>query len=211
VPTQLRIGCDDIMGEDYLKTFTVYTGRNLLCTCKIQNICRISIRTSEKDVLLRVENGNNESNNMLLYQSTKEKTIIPNLKEICIANLYALNWEYLFETDHDLLPRTIIDNPTRFLKQCVDTLCIFSYFLGDGKEACYIKVGLCRGSGVINIGVENCPCTYCKYFNPFSFSLPIKGGALPEGSSDLLEGVPAGSSCSEEDSQRYGCLPCVLM
>jgi hypothetical protein len=169
------------------------------------------IHCVEEDLLIQMENGTFTRLNFQLYQGAHGRTYIPSLKEICISNVYSLNWEWLFGTDHCLLPKTIIENPPQYIKRCVESFCILSYFARCDKNACYKKIGVCMGSGLANIGKPSCPCKFCKSFNLFPFTLPFKGEALPDGSPDLLGSLPADPSGPEEASQRYGCLPCAIL
>jgi hypothetical protein len=208
---RVGITCLDTLSGEYMQTFVVYPGRNLICACRLQKECYITIHCVEEDSLIQMENGTFTKLNYQLYQGAHGKTYIPSLREICISNVYSLNWEWLFGTDHCLLPKTIIENPPQYVKRCVESFCILSYFARCDKNACYRKIGNCMGSGLPTVGKPNCPCKYCKSFNLFPFSLHLRGGALPEGSSDLLVSLPADPSGPEEASPRYGCLPCAIL
>jgi hypothetical protein len=108
---RVGITCLDTLSGEYIQTFVVYPGRNLICACRLQKECYITIHCVEEDSLIQMENGTFTRLNYQLYQGAHGKTYIPSLKEICISNVYSLNWEWLFGTDHCLLPKTIIENP----------------------------------------------------------------------------------------------------
>jgi hypothetical protein len=207
---RVAIACIDTLMDPHLQTFVVYPGRNLLCACRLKN-CYITVTGIEEDTLIRMKNGNESRLNLQLYQGGHNKTYIPSLKDICISNVYALNWDFLFETDHSFLPKSIIEQPTRYIERCVECFCIRRYFTRGDQITCHRTVGMCRGTGIPDIGKPNCPCTYCQHFNLFPLTLSLKGEALPDGSSDLLVSLPADSSGPEEAPPRYGCLPCVIL
>jgi hypothetical protein len=212
---RVAIACVDAFTDPHMQTFVVYPGRNLLCPCRLKG-CYITVTSIERDTLIRMENGKEHRMNLQLYQGGLDKTYIPTLRDICISNIYSLNWDFLFGTSHTFLPKSIIEHPTSYIKRCVECFCIRRYFSRDDKNTCLGTIGLCRGywgTGIKDIGKPNCPCQYCRHFNPYPFSLPVKGGALPDGSSDLLGPPPADPDPSgpEDTSQRYGCLPCVIL
>ncbi len=207
---RIAIACVDSFTDPHMQTFVVYPGRNLLCPCRLKN-CYITVTSIEEDTLIRMKNGNESRMNLQLYQGGLDKKYKPTQKDICISNIYSMNWDFLFGTAHNFLPKTIIENPTRYIKRCVECFCIRRYFTRGDQITCKSTVGMCRGTGIPDIGKPNCPCTYCQHFNLFPFSLPLKGGALPDGSSDLLGSPPADTSGPEDISQRYGCLPCAIL
>jgi hypothetical protein len=207
---RVAIACVDSFTDPHMQTFVVYPGRNLLCPCRLKN-CYITVTSIEEDTLIRMKNGNESRMNLQLYQGGLNKTYIPTLRDICISNIYSLNWDFLFETAHNFLPKTIIENPTKYIKRCVECFCIRRYFTRGNQITCHSTVGMCRGTGIPDIGKPSCPCTYCRHFNLYPFSLPLRGGALPDGSSDLLVSLPADPSGPEEASPRYGCLPCAIL
>jgi hypothetical protein len=110
--------------DPHMQTFVVYPGRNLLCACGLRKECYITVTEIEEDTLIRMKNGNESRLNLQLYQGGHNKTYIPSLKDICISNVYALNWDFLFGTDHSLLPKSIIEQPTRYINRCVECFCI---------------------------------------------------------------------------------------
>ncbi len=198
---RVAVACIDTLMDPHMQTFVVYPGRNLLCACRLRN-CYITVTSIEEDTLIRMKNGN--ESRMNCNQGGHNKTYIPTLKDICLSNVYALNWNFLFGTDHTFLP-------TRYVKRCVECFCIRRYFTRNDRITCHGTVGMCRGTETPDIGKPNCPCSYCQHFNLFPFSLPLKGEALPDGSSDLLGSLPADPSGPEEAPQRYGCLPCAIL
>jgi hypothetical protein len=127
-----------------MQTFVVYPGRNLLCPCRLKN-CYITVTSIEEDTLIRMKNGSESRLNLQLYQGGPNKTYIPTLKDICISNVNALNWNFLFGTDHTFLPKSIIENPTRYIKRCVECFCIRRYFTINDQITCHGIVGMCGG------------------------------------------------------------------
>ncbi len=110
----------DRQRDPHMQTFVVYPGRNLLCPCRLKG-CYITVTSIERDTLIRMENGKEHRMNLQLYQGGLDKTYIPTLKDICVSNIYSLNWDFLFGTSHTFLPKSIIENPTRYIKRCVES------------------------------------------------------------------------------------------
>jgi hypothetical protein len=129
---RVAIACIDTLMDPHMQTFVVYPGRNLLCACRLRKECYITVTGIEEDTLIRMKNGNETRLNLQLYQGGHNKTYIPSLKDICISNIYALNWDFLFGTDHSFLPKTIIEQPTRYIKRCVECF-LYSKILYKGR------------------------------------------------------------------------------
>jgi hypothetical protein len=66
-----------------------------------------------------MKNGNESRMNLQLYQGGLNKTYIPTLKDICISNIYSLNWDFLFGTAHNFLTKINNRKPyTIYKKVC---------------------------------------------------------------------------------------------
>jgi hypothetical protein len=61
---RVAITCLDTLMNPHMQTFVVYTGRNLLCACRLRKECYIAVTGKEKDTLIKMKNGDESRLNL---------------------------------------------------------------------------------------------------------------------------------------------------
>ena len=177
--TSIEVSCKGYEICCFLQTIRIYKGRNLLCFCFLCKECNVQINAiKETEKLVKLSNGKEFINTFILYNNSSNiGSRVPSLVEIATANVYALKLDYLYRSETNLLPKTIIDSPPQSIKQCCNLLCgDWTWMIRDDISKCVQKLGRCTKSKDIDRGEYDCRCPYCEFFDFYPLSPVLKGG-----------------------------------
>jgi hypothetical protein len=190
------------------QSFRIFPGRNLICTCKIGIECNARIFIDNNDSsLIWLTNGRTQRNNFLIYH----KPSMPTLFEIVSANIFSLNFEYIYNKELNLVPLSICENVPPYKKQCIELLCGFPMWAPIGPSSCTYTTGGCENSDTWDIGFNNCKCAYCVLFDFYPLSPLLKGGGQPEPACPV-QSLPCPALASPTAATaRYGSVCCMSL